>query len=276
MQDDLDDHEEPTIADQLHEIVDRMLSPLGKKSPRGMTTLLGGSSPPFDYKKPNEHDSKAEFLLEKEAVQEGLNFARGLFGVLTSNEEDAERTAMLGKLKAQVDQKLHRSAPRPPIADPFQLVRKNVASVGGYAATVWVILDLWAALAERMNELKGQEAKFWNVKHRAPDYYARTIALRVAKLYARETGQRPTFGTSGETGDPSTGYSRALGEIFALLGIKTAVRSPAEWAIAELTDEDLRPVGNALLRYGIVDKSHPLARSYVAITRALSEKRPEE
>lgn len=115
-----------------------------------------------------------------------------------------------------------------------------------------------------MDALSEQEDLYWSLSHRAPDYYARSIALRLAKLYARETETRPTVGTSGETGDPSTGYLRALKETFEVLGIGTGVRSPAEWAVQQIGEEDLEPwrpfglAGSMGLSSEIGDRSNTL------------------
>lgn len=172
-----------------------------------------------------------------------------LIELLAGSNEQQDSVEMLVRLGPIIDQKFARSAPRGQISSPVDLIRKNIADVGAFTASMYVLLDLWAVLSERKAELQDQEEQFWNVKHRPPDYYARAISLRLAKLYAQKTGQYPTLGTSGETSDPSTGFSRALREIFDLLDISTGVRSPAEWAIGQLTELDLSPPVNALLGF---------------------------
>ena len=89
--------------------------------------------------------------------------------------------------------------------------------------------------------MKDQEELFWSTNHRPPNYYARTIALRLARYYARETQERPTVGTSGDGGHPSTAYTKALEEVFEELGIKATVRLPAKWAVNQITEDDLKP-----------------------------------
>jgi hypothetical protein len=93
----------------------------------------------------------------------------------------------------------------------------------------------------------------WNALRGMPmlDVSKRAIALRLARLYAREKGERPTFGTARDGGHPSTNYGRALERIFEPLGIKDGVRRPAEWALAQLTDDDLRPVSTIALLGGV-------------------------
>lgn len=203
--------------------------------------MLGTGLPPIDTSKPNQHSNKAEFSVEFEAVNNSLNLITELIEVLTGASGDNAQEEMLIRLGRIIQEKLVRLAPREKVESPVELVRRNVADVGGFTASLFVLLDLMTVLRERHAELKDQEEQFWNVSHRPPDYFARAIALRLARLYSQETGERPTIGTSGETGDPSTGYTWALREIFDLLGIATKVRSPAEWAVEQLREADLRP-----------------------------------
>lgn len=236
---------EPTLSQKIHAVVDKMLAPYGKTSPRGMG-LLAFDSPPIDISKPNQHNSKAEFSLEFEAVNQSANAVREIVRNLAASDDSPEHLEMLQRLEPVINEKFAAMAPRTLVNDPVELVRKNVADVGGFTATLFILLDFWMVLQERQAELRDQEAEFWSVPHRAPDYHARAVALRLAKLFAKETCQRPTTGTSGETGEPSTGYARALSEIFDLLDISTGVRSPAEWAVGQISEEDFRPPTNHL------------------------------
>lgn len=245
MHDDTDPDPEQNAAERLHAVVDRMLEPHGKSSPRGVG-LINQFAAPFDTNKPNQHDSKAEFQREMDAVEGSLNQVSSAVQLLTTRDTETEQVTMLERLRPIIDQKLKSNAPRGRIADSVELVRRNIADVGGFTASIFVLLDLWTVLAERHQELRDQESKFWNLPHRAPDYYARAIALRLAKLYAKETGQRPTVGTSGVSGDPSTDFARALKEVFGILKIKSGVRPQAEWAVSQLTEEDLQPPGKTL------------------------------
>ena len=119
-----------------------------------------------------------------------------------------------------------------------QLIRKNIVEAGLRMDAVGVLLDLQRELTIRRHELKDQEARYWSVKHRPANYHARTIALRLAKLYARETRQKPTIGTSRYGGHPSTDFARALEQVFEALEIKAQPRSPAKWAVDQLTALD--------------------------------------
>jgi|SRR6056297_329822 len=275
MQEGLDSGSESNLAEEIHAVVDRMLAPFGKVSPRG-TGLLSYGSPPIDITKPNQHDSKAEFTRETQSVASSIEHLSGLIRALADTDNDSEHSEMLKRLRPIIDQKMLAQVPHGRIESPFELVRKNIADVGGFTSSIFVLLDLWTVLNERQSELRDQEDQFWTVSHRPPDYYARAVALRLAKLYTRETGQRPTVGTSGETGDPSTGYTRALTEVFSLLGISTRARSPAEWAVEQITDLDMNPPVNYLRDFmGMPDPIPASSDSIRKIANALS-KRSEE
>lgn len=230
--------EKKEIGERLHAVVDRMLAPYGKTSPRGRATLIGPFEP-FDVSKPNQHDSKAEFQREFEAVETILGHVKEIVFQLYKGGD--EHAVTLERLRPIIDQKFRVRAPKGEVNEAIDLVRKCVADVGGSYAITMIMLDFWASLEDRFNELKDQKSKFWSLSHRAPDYHARSLALRLAKLFARETGERPTTGTSGETGEPSTSFSRALAEVFEILGIKSGIRGPAEWSVNEIVEDDLKP-----------------------------------
>lgn len=275
MHDDSDPDPEQDTAAKLHAVVDRMLKPHGKSSPRGVG-LLSEFAAPFDIKKPNQHDSKAEFQCEFNAVIESLDHVSGIVRLLAPREAETQQSTMLERLRPIIDQKLKSSAPRGRVEDTIELVRRNIADVGGFTASIFVLLDLWTVLAERHHELTDQESKFWNQPHRAPNHYAHAIALRLAKLYARETGQRPTIGTSPVSGDPSTSFSRALKEVFEILEIRSQVRSPAESAVGKLTEEDLQPPVNSLGRMLGLRSPTPPRNRLLDITNALEKKRDDK
>ncbi|WP_298975073.1 hypothetical protein [uncultured Roseobacter sp.] len=262
----------PDVSERLHLVVDRMLEPFGKAGVRNRATTL--SPDPFDTTKPNQHDSKAEFQRELDVVAGSLARLDEALDLLGSSEEDVEHYAMLRRLVPIIDQKLRRGAPRGGLADSTELIRKNVAEVGGYTGSYFVILDFSFALTERYQELKDQEEKFWNINHRAPDYYARTIALRLAKLFAREVGQRPTYGTAAIGDHPSTAYGRALEQVFEILEIKQKVRTHAKWAIKQITDEDITPLPvNSLSAMMGLSHSRPPTDNVKRVAQALLDKR---
>lgn len=239
--------DKPDLTDQLHDIVDRMLAPHGKKSPRGRTVLAAGDNP-FEISRPNEHDSRADFKREYDAVVGAIENISHLMSLLLPAEDDEDGGKMMDRLSPIINHKMRSNSRRLQPDSSMNLVRRNVGDVGGYTATMWALVDFRAALRDRAQELEDQKSKFWNLPHRAPDHYARAIALRLARLFAEQTGQYPTYGTSGITGEASTSYTRALREVFVLLEIKPSERTYAEWAVSQLTDDDLKPASNALLR----------------------------
>lgn len=246
------ENQDLSVAEQLHAVVDEMLSPYGKQSPRASTLL--GNSPPFDTSKPNQHDTKAQFIRERDACKETLEHLDAVFSTLLPSEEDEAGREMFDALHPRIDQKLRDQARRIFADSPTSLVRKNIAEVGGSHVFLYMCLDLQSVIGDRLRELNEQEERFWNLKHRAPDYYAREIALRLARLFAQETGQFPTWGTSPHDGSGSTQFARALAKAFTILGIKSHTRGPAEWALGQLTETDMEPSGDAfegLRGYGV-------------------------
>lgn len=61
----------PDISERLHVAVDKMLAPFGKEGMRSGITILFPD--PFDTSKPNQHDSKAEFQQELDAVSDSIS-----------------------------------------------------------------------------------------------------------------------------------------------------------------------------------------------------------
>lgn len=223
-------------------VVDRLLE-------RG--ELLNALAPhprQLDISKPNIHDSKAEFLLEFEAVQEAEERLEKVFSTLLSGQtDDPKKVAMLARLSQAIDRSASQRGGGMRPGNIQDLIRKNKADTGFFNHSLWAMLDLILELRQRLNELEDQERQFWRVKNRPPNYYARTIALRLARLYANEKGVRPTFGTSRDGGHPSTNFGRALEEIYGILEINSDVRRAAEWAIGQLTETDFNPLRGGLL-----------------------------
>ena len=237
---------EEEFAERLHAIVDEMLRPFGKVSPRGHSTVLTPNPLPFDVTKDNEHDTKAEFAAELKVVESSVNDLHAVFMRLRPSGEGALDEKVHDGLRRAVNEHMKMNVPSVNAQDAFSLIRHNAAEVNGLFSSLLILFDLMSALEARLESLREQEALYWTLKNRAPDYYARSIALRLARLYAHHTGQRPTVGTTAELGDPSTGFTRALQEVFNLLGITTGVRSPAAWAVDQIGENDLRPPVNYL------------------------------
>lgn len=229
--------EENDVNERLWAIADRFAVPKHK-------TLLGSFSPPFDISKPNLHDSKADFLHEKRVVETALVNAKPLLELLVSgvsSEGGPEQDLVRKALKfVDADVRAKRRAER--LESVFDLTCSNAATIGFSVVLMFLLFDFVESLKSREQELENQEAVFWSGIGRAPNHYARTIGLRFAKLVARSTAKKPTFGTARDGGHPSTDFGRALEEIFKILNIGADVRNAAKWAIGQLTDDDLQPL----------------------------------
>lgn len=214
-------------------------------------TLLAGNSPLIDVSRANLHESKKEFMVELAAVQAVVENLESIIEHIVPNEEKIgpERKAMLDRLRVAVDAKALQQARRRSLSTAGDLALKNIFDTGFHFGSMRLIIAMFLIYRERLSELKDQEKQFWTVSSRPPNYYARSMALRLARLYAREKGQRPTFGMSREGNFPSTDFGRALEEVFRILGIKASVRNAATWALDQLSDDDLRPSTNALATF---------------------------
>ncbi len=231
-----------SVVDQLNEL-DELL--FGKR----FRTILEQGGPPFDISRPNIHDSKKEFLRELNTVQAIDEHCHGILGLLVGSKYkgDLEHAKMIGRLRSAIELSARQDKSRKPAESATDLTLRNLAETGFYNNALFVLIDLLVFSRQRLKELKDQEAQFWSVPHRPPNYYARTIALRFARLYAKEKRAKPTFGISSEGNHPSTDFGRALEQVFSILSIKANVRKAAEWAIDQLTEEDWNPPTNALM-----------------------------
>ena len=195
---------------------------------------------PIDLTRENEHESKREFLLERNTVKGCLAGLEKLFETLVPTEPTPEFAAMRARLTTVTGDKIRAVAGGREVKDVKDLMIKNAAEGPAFINHFELLLQLQEALGARLQELEDQEKEFWSDRHRAPNHYARTIALRLARLHARELGKRPTYGTSSQGRHASTDYTRALETIYEVLGIKGKIVPPAKWAIAQLTDADFR------------------------------------
>ncbi|WP_339106677.1 hypothetical protein [Roseovarius rhodophyticola] len=187
---------EPTdtvdLLEKLHQVVDRMLERFGLASERYFpqnalaTSQIKTRRSPFDITRPNQHETKAEFQHEYKAVKDGIEFCGKLFGCLVAHGDEDERKSALVGLGGILTGKIKDRAPIGDLNQSHTLVQKIMADVGGFSSTMVAVLTLRTALSDRLQELENQRDKFWNVPYRAPDYYARAIALRLAKLYAKK------------------------------------------------------------------------------------------
>lgn len=226
-----------SVSRKLHEIVNEML----KREPDPSADL---DEPPFALESPVKHKSKSEFNREFEAVVEAGKHAKGLVNCFVKENMSEAEISMFGTVKTYVDANSKKHASPFEGDSASELVAKNAVDVGLFLSTINVVLEFHSALYSREYELHDEKEEFWSQKNRPPNYRARIIALRLARLLAQETGIRPTYGTSRDGGHPSTDYSHALEKVFKVLEIDAGIRGPAEWAIAQITDHELHRVFN--------------------------------
>ncbi|WP_298256548.1 hypothetical protein [uncultured Litoreibacter sp.] len=232
--------EQPSKVDQVHALCEELFG----DRPRN---FLSGGSPFIDISRPNFHDSKSEFLLELKAVKAVIGHCEGILFQLVGQDRDAPpHVEMMDRLEPVINLYALQGSGSARINSPNDLAVRNVVDTGFHHSSLLVIIRMIEAYRRRLAELKQQEADFWNVSNRPPNYYARTIALRFARLFAQERGIKPTIGTVSDGNHPSTDYGRALEDLFRILGIKANVRSAGEWAIPQLVEADWNPPLNHL------------------------------
>ncbi|WP_299880177.1 hypothetical protein [uncultured Sulfitobacter sp.] len=207
----------------------------------------GDSLPRLDTSKPNFHDNKREFQLEKDVVAAVIHHLEGIIDQFVYENDDHERSKMRDRLETAVDEAAIVASRRTNVQTPRDLAVRNVAETGFFLSSMFVIINTMECYKIRLRDLEDQEKQFWSVPHRPPNYYARTIALRLARLYAKTHQAKPTFGIARDGNHPSTEFGRALEQIFAALEIKASVRGAAEWAIGQLTEDEINPPQRGLL-----------------------------
>ncbi len=226
---------------------------------------LARVGPRLDVSKPNFHDTKKEFVREKNALEQASSHIRAVLDQFIGSqfEDDVEHSKMTTSVRSAMDRLAKSMWRSEALESASDLAVNNVMQTGLYFNSLIFMLQLNGVYDQRLNELADQEKEYWTVSNRPPNYYARTIALRFARIYAMETRSKPTFGISREGNHPSTDYGRALEQVFQFLNIKAKVRNPAEWAIEQLTEEEWNPPVNALLGglFGLVADQNSTATS---------------
>lgn len=226
----MEDDEETVVA------INAIAARFGIREPRG---VIPGRHPAFDLSNPVFHASKAEFLAEKSGVDSALEHIDGVFRALAGS--DSEPAPYRNDLRAWLDADARQRRTNEPVKAVLELVSGIIADAGQTHGTLTALIGLERSLEYRKQELERQEREHWNARGRPPNHHARAIALRFAKAVARATRKRPTYGTARDGGHPSTEFSRALEEIYRLLGIEADVKNNAKWAVIQLTDDDLKP-----------------------------------
>lgn len=222
-----------TQDEEVSEVVERLIGA------QRVSAVDADSPLNIDTSKLNLHDNKKDFLKEQGTVFAVIKNLEEVLQRLVPEDEDPGQAKIISRLEASVDVWTIRRQKRNITADIRELVMRNHVQSGFQTNAIAVIAKMIEGYRARLEDLKDQEAEFWAVKNRPPNYYARTIALRLARLYANEKGKIPTVGTSRDGGHPSTDYCRALEEIFAILDINAKVPQPASWAVSQLTRIDL-------------------------------------
>lgn len=201
----------------------------------------------IDVSKPNIHDSKPEFLRERDAVAAMVEHAETLLDFIVAGvfTDDASSDEMNRRVALGIDNWAREKCR---IEEPkwmATMIAKNASDTGLSISLAFILTRYKGGLAKRQMELADQEREFWSGASRPPNHYARTIGLRLARLYAQEKRELPTVGVSGDGGHPSTAFTRALQEVFELLKINSNIRNAASWAVAQLSDHDIGRPTNA-------------------------------
>lgn len=224
-------------SDQIDEIIEELLGP---RKMRGLTDILNSTLPRLDTSRPNIHESKKEFLSERDAVASIIENLTAAVQQVAHRDGDIEHQKMIDRLHHSVNVGAVQSPRYREMKTARDLAIRNIIDTGFYYNSLYIIVEMINVYDERFKELQDQEIEFWSLSHRAPNYYARTIALRFARLYAKELNKRPTFGIARDGNHPSTDFGRALEQIFQVLGIVGSVRNAADWALEQLTEDDFQ------------------------------------
>ena len=156
---------------------------------------------PFDISRPNIHDSKAEFSREKEAVESSIQSCERLLSSMWGSKAKSspEHQEMTLRLREAVDAAAARRRHTQKPDTVSELILGNAVDTGISRNFLFLLFELRASLVDRLTELEDQEKAFWSVSNRPPNYYARAIALRFARHFARKRQSKPTFGTERGT-----------------------------------------------------------------------------
>lgn len=192
----------------------------------------------LDISRPTLHDTKGEFRSEIEMVERAAGDLFDLYGfMLQQGNVSIETSRGIPMAFAFGAAQRNKKAGRP--ANAVELIMQNARGVDYWQFSKRYVFDLYLSFSERLAELQEQEKSYWSAPGRPPDHYARVMALRLAKLYAKQFKKMPTIGTASDGDYPSTDYGRLLQELFELLDIGTGFRLPGEWAIAQLSEDDV-------------------------------------
>jgi len=254
---------DPQKIERLNLLADRLASSTG-------LTFSGRDDAPFDVSRSNLHETKKEFLEEVNTVSAAIDHLQSVLKLLSPlwNEPDPPRQAMIRRIHLAIDQSVRQELRKRKVrgGSAQDVAVQNFRDTGFIDNALSVLPDMVLALKGRLTELGDQERQFWSASNRAPNHYARSIALRFARFFAAHTGKRPTFGTSSQGGHPSTDFGRALEEVFEILEIGASVKVAATWALSQLVDEDLQPRRSLTFGIsGLVQQDDPLLTTMLEI-----------
>lgn len=227
----------------------------------------------IDISKPNIHDNKPDFVRERDAVVVMDDHVEALLNFITAGvfADDESSDEMNRRVTLEIDHWVKQNSRSEEPKWIATLIAKNASENGLSVCLSFILARYQGGLRRRQMELADQEREFWSGASRPPNHYARTIGLRLARLYAQEKGEFPTVGVSGDGGHPSTVFTRALQEVFELLEITSNVRNAASWAVAQLSKRDVGQPVNALS--GLMGY---MAEQPTSVLAALSAKTPKK
>ncbi|SLN61271.1 hypothetical protein PEL8287_03313 [Roseovarius litorisediminis] len=223
---------------------------LERMFPNSNQMILGRAY--LDLRRLNLHDSKGEFQDELKLVAKSGNDLFNLYKSMLAQGDvsvaNARRMPLEFMLKA-VERNKAAGTPK----DALNLAMQNARGVDYWRFSMLFVFDLYLSFSARLIELEEQKTLFWSSQGRPPDHYARTMALRFAKLFAKQLKRAPTVGTSSDGDHPSTEYGRGLQELFEILEIDTGFRLPGEWAVAQIKYGDVqKPFAFSLSKPGLM------------------------
>ncbi len=234
-------------VEQTKQIIQLAKTKLGWEENEG---ILSRGQPPFDISKPNFHDNKSDFEAEKTTIQELIGSCNSILRILSENQfsqgtpyEDVKFNPLIA-----IDVKAKMNSPKAIYSaiDAISLIQRNVVETGLTRNAEVLLTELRDNCLLRLSDLDAQEGEFWAGTGRPAHHYARAIALRFGKFYAKQMKVKPTIGVSRDGPIPSTDFGRLLEEVFTILEIETNFRNAGEWAISQLGEDDWKPPQSGL------------------------------
>ncbi|MBO6790606.1 MAG: hypothetical protein JJ894_08725 [Dinoroseobacter sp.] len=209
---------------------------------KGLSAPYFTGAAPFDTERPNSHDTKADFLTEKAATEAAIKQCEDLYDLILSGfgGEGRVDAVAAASICGFVDVNRHYDQQGKRTNSIPEFILKGMIDHSLSFSLGYALHAFQGGLLDKLQHLRDQEREFWSNASRPPKHYARAIALRLARFYCKEVGEFPTSGVSGDGGHPSTDYTRGLQEVYEVLGIQAQVRNMADWAVSQLTEDDIK------------------------------------